>query len=446
MSVNKHTLWMHIGTPKTGTSAIQRFLHDNRDKLFELGWIYPRLKCDEEDNICNSYSVCRIYERIIRNDKNAESEWDQVLSPLVSELEQHNVILSTEDFWVVDNSLRDLFIRMRKLFSRIKVVVYLRRQDLYLESGWNQMIKIYEYAETLTLSEFYTKTDYWNKFNYLKTLQEIADVIGVDNLIVRSYEKDQFVGATKDVVSDFLTMLNIPIEKINKYEKPDVNPSFNWQLAEIKRIWNSIYDKNTYRYWMRLFDKYSILHPINRANGRAFTPEQRKKFMENFNEENAEVARRFQHKADGVLFQDMNMDIPVSYEEATPLMRETISFFLTILNKQNLVNDMRNRVLVETQISHKKKLAYFGAGNVGQRCLSKYSYNVAEFIDNSPKVDNIEGVPIVLASDIDRWDNTLVIVTCDNYATEIETQLRGLGLRKNIDFMHYIEFFYDELT
>jgi len=35
------TLWFHIGTPKTGTSALQLFFNMNREKLLALGVTYP---------------------------------------------------------------------------------------------------------------------------------------------------------------------------------------------------------------------------------------------------------------------------------------------------------------------------------------------------------------------------------------------------------------------
>lgn len=35
------TLYLHIGTPKTGTSAIQIFCKDNQETLKKQGYYYP---------------------------------------------------------------------------------------------------------------------------------------------------------------------------------------------------------------------------------------------------------------------------------------------------------------------------------------------------------------------------------------------------------------------
>ena len=41
--VMEHTLLIHIGISKTGTSALQTFLYENMEKLEEYGWRYPDL-------------------------------------------------------------------------------------------------------------------------------------------------------------------------------------------------------------------------------------------------------------------------------------------------------------------------------------------------------------------------------------------------------------------
>ena len=38
---SKNTVYLHIGAPKTGTSAIQKSLFNNRKLLVKHGFIYP---------------------------------------------------------------------------------------------------------------------------------------------------------------------------------------------------------------------------------------------------------------------------------------------------------------------------------------------------------------------------------------------------------------------
>ena len=39
-------LYLHLGTPKTATTAIQFFLHDDRDQLLALGYDFPDTRSD----------------------------------------------------------------------------------------------------------------------------------------------------------------------------------------------------------------------------------------------------------------------------------------------------------------------------------------------------------------------------------------------------------------
>ncbi|MBR1598061.1 MAG: hypothetical protein IJ661_04000 [Lachnospiraceae bacterium] len=44
MKLKDNTLYLHIGMPKSGTSAIQTFLYKNNEKLKSYGYEYPDLK------------------------------------------------------------------------------------------------------------------------------------------------------------------------------------------------------------------------------------------------------------------------------------------------------------------------------------------------------------------------------------------------------------------
>lgn len=47
--MNRRRLVIHPGMPKTGTSALQRFLWENRDTLSRNGWVYPDHVISEAD-------------------------------------------------------------------------------------------------------------------------------------------------------------------------------------------------------------------------------------------------------------------------------------------------------------------------------------------------------------------------------------------------------------
>mgnify|MGYP001050140309 CR=1 FL=1 len=94
------TLLIHIGMPKTGTTALQNFMLNNNDKLEKHGWCYPVLsgnsKMDdlerwELETVGNGY---KMYDALIESQN--VSEWDKGMNILLKFLKNRNVILSTE--------------------------------------------------------------------------------------------------------------------------------------------------------------------------------------------------------------------------------------------------------------------------------------------------------------------------------------------------------------
>lgn len=77
------------------------------------------------------------YKKMERRKK--EKLWQMILKHLQSS----NVILSDEVIWDYDPSTTtaEIIRSVKNRYDNIKIVCYLRRQDLYIESYWNQCIK-----------------------------------------------------------------------------------------------------------------------------------------------------------------------------------------------------------------------------------------------------------------------------------------------------------------
>jgi hypothetical protein len=102
------TLYLHIGTPKTGTTSLQSFLDTNRSALSYKGYLVPHsLKFPNHiglavashenfrnDGLCHSLDIHS--EAQWRHF--AESEWDKFHKDAASRRENH-IILSSEVFY-----------------------------------------------------------------------------------------------------------------------------------------------------------------------------------------------------------------------------------------------------------------------------------------------------------------------------------------------------------
>jgi len=253
-----NTLYIHIGSSKTGTSAIQAVLRDNANRLLESGIYYP-LEVPQETKRAGKAGIrshlkkaakktYHVLSRILPKkqyaegggnaNKLAEAAYDKVpvlYHELLSGIpgQDRNVLLSSEAYWVIDDK-KAYFSQLKNLPYTIKVIVYLRRQDEYLSSLVNQFIKqgtgtTFQYPKCLN---GYHKKDI--RLDYLNELEQIASVIGRENIIVRRYRSGT------DVVADFISVLNIRLEPDEKRFEKIVNPHLNLKCMKIMCFFNKL--------------------------------------------------------------------------------------------------------------------------------------------------------------------------------------------------------------
>ena len=144
------TLYLHIGTPKTGTSTIQYFCHLNYDLLLQKGLCYPDLGF-RFPGIGQNRNAYFLSHKIFDDKKNRRLEEEageretglQKLEKLFAR--QDKIILSDEHLWnekeIDGERLHYIRERMAKCDVTVKVIVYLRKQDQVIQSYWAQQVK-----------------------------------------------------------------------------------------------------------------------------------------------------------------------------------------------------------------------------------------------------------------------------------------------------------------
>lgn len=320
-----NTLLLHIGTPKTGTSAIQHALHCNEEKLREYGWIYPDLKAelnDIRDYASNPEKNGNIFYKGTKLYEKDNTEWRRISDKLDSFLDRGNVILSAEEIYEYDT---DSFIwRMTEHSPNIKILVYLRRQDLYVESRWNQIVKD-DRCYQGTFNQYVEESDRWDEGHYLEKLEKMSDIIGKENITIRVYEQGQLLNG--NAVEDFFQTIGIK-GYADKGRGKHGNDSLEGELIEVKRAINQIYDVQKYgtsRAWSDVLKRVYMKTPDSARGGRSyFSPNERSKYLSQYEDENREIAYSFLHRDDGKLFYDEIVNLPKSNYEISDVMQMAI--------------------------------------------------------------------------------------------------------------------------
>ena len=311
------TIYLHIGMAKTGTSSIQIFLRDNEEKLKEKGYIYKFMPF-EYPNARIARNGCFMSRTVLgkdgKTDEQATAErWNAVLDILLNwSKEGDNILLTDEAIWNTlpgyeYKPLKDLKEFADKNNFCLKVIVYLRRQDEYIESAYKQYVR--KHGMTRHFDYIVEEMPYnFAHIDYEVYLGNIEEIIGHENFIVRRFDRKYFNGGT--IQSDFMNAIGLKLTDEYTISEEYANTSLKNNFIEQKRVLNRLfmeYPEEESRHIQQLFSE--ILQEASDAkkaanDGGYFTKEKRKKFLNRFDKSNAAVAQKY--FGEESLFSDAN--------------------------------------------------------------------------------------------------------------------------------------------
>lgn len=312
------TVYVHAGLPKTGTTALQRFLWENGKELHKHGIAYPHMeyKYPGVGFYRNGHFLLAPY--VDENGKEHHNrpcrEFDAAMDELKRVAEKYDrIIVSDEIIWRTRWKWKNYWTQIRDAFAArgmdMKIIVYLRRQDLWTESFWAQMVK--GGGSTHSFDQFFElflkNTCYVDYYEYM---QHLAPIVGKENIIIRIYEKGQYKGKEGTLHSDFLDIFGLSLDDGFKLEGEIQNTRMDGAYLEIRRILNSI--SETPPGHKVIQDGLFSAQESDLSDGRFsyLSPEGKKAYMKRFEEDNAKLAREYLGREDGVLFQEDTKEVP----------------------------------------------------------------------------------------------------------------------------------------
>jgi hypothetical protein len=211
VTAGMRTAILHIGTEKTGSTTIQAFLAANRDRLKELGFAYPSCTGTPDSRALTFYALdparCEdLHLEAGLTTVEARLEAAQLLETrLAEELAGlppgvHTVIFSSEHCHSRVRN-QDELERLRALllrhFERVRIIVYLRRQDRLAVSNYSTMM--YGGGSHRQVLPAVDGTDGF--YNYEAVLDRWSAVFSPETIQPRLFEAKELVDG--DLLSDF---------------------------------------------------------------------------------------------------------------------------------------------------------------------------------------------------------------------------------------------------
>lgn len=301
------TLYLHIGTQKTGTTSIQHFCHDNNARLTEEGYFYPDFPFEyiHIGKYRNGSFLETIYidNEGIRHPEKEEEYFKTGLKIIKELFMQHdNLIISNEGIWGACFVRKRGIPRMLELQEdaknsgyQIKIIVYLRRQDEYLLSWYNQIVKhSISTKNSITWEDYYKNYRKYVQLNYFKSLKKLEEIFGIENIIVKRFDKRYF--KDNSLISDFLDIFNLELnDSYCMYEEDNIfNTRLSENTCEIKRIINGSVKLNINE--VRQFER--ILNQVSPISEEIYpcsfmSDEERQAFMQLYEHSNNKVVKRY---------------------------------------------------------------------------------------------------------------------------------------------------------
>jgi len=192
---------VHVGTEKTGTSALQQYMFDQRDEHAACGVYYPPTH--------NIYPLHKWLTKPLKRG-NAEAFVKAIDAGVAAApAGTHTVFFSQEGIHGAWNSFPDEGKDgLRKAAARypLEIWVYFRDPLAYMVSLYIEMVRrpphINDSARERSLDEMLLEPTFIENFDYTEFVENVGDLVGSDKVIVRPY--------TGSTIGDVCRNLGLP--------------------------------------------------------------------------------------------------------------------------------------------------------------------------------------------------------------------------------------------
>lgn len=337
------TLYVHVGMHKTASTTIQLFCTGNRDLLSSKGIYYPPspFYYRKKGNAKNGMFLGCIYldehgERIPEVEEERMEKGLELINEWFKDYD--NVLLSEERLWIdlfrdECRSLKILNEHSKKNGYRVRIIIYLRRQDKFIESWWNQVIKMTS-VRTDTFDEYLANFKYLDFCEIMKSYEE---VVGLENISVKRFE-DAIKG--EGILADFMKEIGLELTDEYVIEHEESNSKLEGNIVSIKRVINGIdgITEADNRFLRELFTDPALPSGAEYPCSE-FSEEERTELMKKYEEGNAYIAEHF--IGDGKpLFSDNYSGKPKRTDDNPEYIKDVIrtSFYTSIMLHREIVD------------------------------------------------------------------------------------------------------------
>ncbi|MCY4335109.1 MAG: hypothetical protein OXC60_10600 [Litoreibacter sp.] len=268
-------IWLHIGSPKTGTTSLQGFLGENHQQLRDEAGI----------NFMQTGRSHIAHNQIATAARMGElSLFDQIAAEADESPEENHVLSSELLFnphvaYKVTQAVPDSW-----KGGRTKVICYIRRHDAYLEALYKQYLK----NNRIPPDRQAFLADAPRLLRYFDVINAYGRAFGRENIILRPFSPDHLKG--RDVILDFAALVGFEVVEGMSLTKAFANKSFSAAMSETLSMMTKHTEFNTREVIRELM---AVDHPGTVRSRDVFTKAERKALMERMAPDTQKLIKRY---------------------------------------------------------------------------------------------------------------------------------------------------------
>ncbi|MEM7270338.1 MAG: hypothetical protein AAF401_13955 [Pseudomonadota bacterium] len=233
---------IHIGAPKAGSTSLQTALSEGRARLSKTGVLYPRSLGDIAHNRLAAAVGPLLRRDSLRRDqrirgplsvRRLRKALEAALAREMEEARPETLLISSEHFYADATTVGEI-VRLRsfalRFADRVRIVVYLRRQDEAIYSAWLHGLRVGAAADFTPPTSIRTG----DRHDYAARLALWRRVFPREDIIARPFEEATL---QRGPATDFLRLAGV---RTTLKRRPAENVALDRVRAEFMRRFNQL--------------------------------------------------------------------------------------------------------------------------------------------------------------------------------------------------------------
>lgn len=240
-------LILHIGGAKCGSTAIQSVLRENHTWLArEKGILVPGTNLEPDQNVTGEQIF--FFERMLADKENGLDAVQRRIRRLRQHMQDHGLttlIISGENL-INPGGFERFFVEAQELFD-LDIVLYIRRQDQYFVSAWQQW-----HLKTFPSLQDYVDERKGHDANWRKFIAPWETTLDKARITLRRFQRDLLF--EQDIVADFFrtaSLGDLPESIVNNERNRSFDEHLGDMAARIRDVFEGPHDNDFYTEMVR---------------------------------------------------------------------------------------------------------------------------------------------------------------------------------------------------